>query len=438
MGRTASNTVPANTEALKKKIKESAGRRIEFRIIGQPGLVLITQKTGVGVFYLFYSADHGDRARKLRLGEFPAITLADATRLALDARARVVRGEDPAAARAEQRASMSFQTLAEKFVSESPKLSRSSRGVYLACLKKDAFPLIGNKPATAVTTADVMDICKRIRARGKFVQAQRTKTTIGGLYTWAISEGYAKQNPAEAVPKQQVVKSVRSRSPTDSEIAHLWRTIDKSTRASNAIKIIIKLVILTGQRRSEVAGARVSEWVGVVWTVAGDVTKAGRVVVEGRMKNGTEQRVYLSRQALGLFQVARATCSVGDYFFPADDRHVRGDAARSPHIRGDSVTQAMKRFCDEAGIKDLSIHDMRRAVGNFLKDAGYGREVRDLILHHKDNSVDGVHYSSTARMESQCREAWQAWADHVSAVVSGVAVVEASDELSFVNLYDAT
>ena len=55
---------------------------------------------------------------------------------------------------------------------------------------------------------------------------------------------------------------------------------------------------------------------------------------------------------------------------------------------------------------------MRRAISNWLKDQGVSREIRDLILNHKDPSVRG-HYSNTARREKQVRAALQAWADHV-------------------------
>jgi integrase len=77
---------------------------------------------------------------------------------------------------------------------------------------------------------------------------------------------------------------------------------------------------------------------------------------------------------------------------------------------------AMRRLRTTMGIKDISIHDMRRAVSNWLKDQGVSREVRDLILNHKDPSVTEAHYSNTARMERQVRAALQAWADHVWAL----------------------
>ena len=74
---------------------------------------------------------------------------------------------------------------------------------------------------------------------------------------------------------------------------------------------------------------------------------------------------------------------------------------------------AMRRLRAATGLEDISIHDMRRAVSNWLKDQGMSREVRDLILNHKDPSVTEAHYSNTPRMERQVRAALQAWADHV-------------------------
>lgn len=406
MGRRAANTVAATTEAIKKKIKDAAGRRVEYRVIGHPGLVLITQAAGGGVFYLFYTPHNTRAVRKLRLGEFPAVCLADATRKALEARAKIEGGADPFADRASQRATMTFEELALKFLSETPTLSRRTRGVYLACLKKDAFSAIGAKPATAVNSADILAICQRIKARGHIVQAQRTKTTIGGLYAWAKAEGYVSENPARNVPKQQTIKSVRSRTPSSAELRSIWRALDRAPRLSQAMKLIIRAVVLTGQRRGEVAAARVSELDAslTTWTIPADVVKAGRVIAEGRMKNGGEQRVYLSAQASALFAEALNTTSHNGLVFGC--------------VSPDAVTRALKRICQREGIVDLSVHDMRRAIGNFLKDEGFGQDVRDLVLHHKNASVDGLHYSASARMEKQCREAWQLWGQYVERVVN--------------------
>jgi integrase len=73
----------------------------------------------------------------------------------------------------------------------------------------------------------------------------------------------------------------------------------------------------------------------------------------------------------------------------------------------------MRRLRESVEVDDISIHDMRRAVSNWMKNEGISREVRDLVLNHIDPSVTEAHYSQDARMERQVRAALQAWADHV-------------------------
>ena len=150
-----------------------------------------------------------------------------------------------------------------------------------------------------------------------------------------------------------------------------------------------------------------------MWVIPGDVNKRGKLI-EGRTKNGREQRLPLSRQAAALFREAVDTCAKDAFVFPADMTKVRiGKTPRTPHIHGDSVTMAMRRLREEAGIEDLSTHDLRRAVSNWLKDNDVSREVRDLILNHTDPSVTEAHYSQSARMTRQVLAAMQLWADHV-------------------------
>jgi integrase len=434
MGRRATRVVAATPEAIKKKLREAQGSRIEWRVQGRPGLVVISQKDGGGVFWQFYTSKTDGKPKKLRLGAFPALNLAEASRLSLDVRNRIERGEDPSAERQAQRASLTFKELGEKFLAEGP-LASNTKQTYRWTLEKDVFPVIGSKPATAVTADDVFIICRTIKARGKAVQTQRTKTTIGGVFKWGVAQGHVKQNPAKDVPNQQEVESRRERVPTDAEIAAIWRAPDGS-RMTVAMKLIIRLAILTGQRRSEVAGARLDELHNLqtdqpTWTIAASIAKAGRIVQEGRMKNKSAQNVYLSREAAALFKEAINTCSDGVYAFPADKTRIEGGKTRLPHIHGESVTKAMTRIREKMGIADLTVHDMRRAITTFLGERDdVSDRILDDILHHQSTAVSVVtrkHYDK-AKREVALRRAWQLWADHVMEVVTTQVVPETHDE----------
>lgn len=427
MGRHAKNEIVANEESVKRKIKEGAGQKpAEWRLKGQPGLVLRTYPSGVGAFYAYYR-QHGKR-RKLRLGDFGPVPLRDALRRAREVHAAVDQGGDPALERASVKASMTFRELTETFMTDAGR-SETTCTLYRDVLSRDAFPLFGDKPAAAVTDDDIFAMCRRIKARGTDRVAQLTKSAVGGVYRFGIRNGYVKSSPTKDVPNQQEGKSIRKKVPTDAEIAALWHAPEMSGRTSVAIKLIIRLAILTGQRRTEVAGAKVSEVKDGVWTIPAVDKRRKAAPSDGRrMKNGQEQRVYLSAQAAALFDEALRECSDGTYFFPSQGVRGKPDQkTRKPHIHGDSVTQAVRELCAKAGVEDVRIHDMRRAVTTFLgeRDDVSGRTL-DMIIHHKRSddrdedrttAVTGTHYDMSKRA-GQLRHAWQAWADHVDTLVT--------------------
>ena len=173
----------------------------------------------------------------------------------------------------------------------------------------------------------------------------------------------------------------------ESPFAKICGTSDKAGHR------LIKIVMLTGQRRVEVSGARVDELdlVAGTWTIAGDVERAGKIKIESRVKNGREQTVYLSRQVAALFaeQSIEARKCGSVFLFPQ-----QRSEGKSGHIGDDSVTQAMNRLCERAGIVDLQLHDFRRAIGNHLGSIGMSKNVRDFVLNHMEDSVDAKHYTN--------------------------------------------
>jgi integrase len=495
--------VEYNYQATDKIVRTAAGKtRMEWRISGVDGLVLVTQPTGTATWYFFYRDKATGKAQKHRIGEYvpesewkrhkgaagndpsapPILTLAEARRVAEEQRHAVQDGTDPVALKRARANAMSFKQLAEKFLEEAPHLAAKTRRAYRYALEKDVYPAIGAMPAADVTPDHVLGVCKSIEAReivtvvnGKKlkrnprIQSQRTKTTIGGVFKWAKDNGYGnvKTNPARDVtPRAGVTR--RKRTPTDDELAALWKATERKAKLSQSMRLIVQLSVLTAQRRDEIAGARKSELRGLdtdspTWIIPGDETRRG-LLIEGRTKNGREQHVPLSNQSAELFRKAIKLSDDQEYVFPADLSKVKiGRKPRTPHINGDSVTMAVRRIrlqpiadaentlraveralasVERAGnagdlkvarealdaakarlkeakplFEDLTIHDMRRACSSWLKNQGVSREVRDLVLNHLDPSVTERHYSAEARMEEQVKAAFQAWADHVSVVI---------------------
>ena len=449
MARTASNVLVFNDLVVKQAIKEAKGQpqrewRFE-RVLNpgkgserrapMPGLILMTQPTGRGVFYKFYRNQLG-ALKKLRLGDYDEIGLDGARKLWEEQTLSVAGGSDPVGNKHALRTAMTFKDLAELFVTKGT-LKANTRANYRRHLETRIYDVIGAKPCEIVTSQDVLALCRKAEAEGHYPLSNVIKSIIGGTYKYGRDQGLCNAKPCLGIGRRGQ-KVARDRSPTSDEIVALWKAIDANgkklnkagkevsatARLSREMKLIIKLGIVTAQRRTEVAGVQRTELVELEgkepkWIIPGDVNKRGKII-EGRTKNGRLQIVPLSPLAVSLFKEALENCADKKYIFPADTTKVKsGKEARLPHIHGESVSKAVRRLRTSAGVEDVTIHDMRRAIANYMKDQGFGREVRDLALNHVDGSVDGQHYSQGARMPTQVRAALEAWSRHVEGLVAG-------------------
>jgi integrase len=424
MPRAAQNVLKRNAMAVKKAVARNA-KPTEYRVDGAPGLILLCQPSGVAKWYFYYSVSVGtkNQRRKLALGDRDSLALADACRRVLELRNKVDSGADPVADAQDQAKGITFREMADEFL-RTDRLADSTKAVYRYSYEAHVYPVIGDLPAAQVTEDHIVRICRNIEKNDTLIQSDRTKSYIGGAYRYGLHQRYVKANPTARLGRRAKA-APRERTPSADEIAEFyWYGPEKpGVPVSAAVRDIIRLAILTGQRRQECAGARVEEFDDLdgrapTWTLPGDQIAKGRRT-KGRTKNGRTQTVRLSTQAAALIRSAMETHSDGEFLFPAKRSTVAiGKAPRTPYINEQSVTTAIRRMRDALGHEDIRLHDLRRGVANWMKDQGIGREVRDLVLNHKDGSVDDRHYSNSATMKEQVRAAMQAWGDHVESLVS--------------------
>lgn len=410
----------------------------EYTIQSDPKMKLRCMPSGKATFWYYYFATvNGVRSiRRAKLGTRGVTSLEDAVRKARDFERAVDSGEDPVGKEKAQADAMTFEELAEAYLQDG-RMRDTTRYNGRKALELDAYPLIGTKPAETVDKADIIAVCRRIekriekmnKDRGEHrdpgTQSERTKSFISSVLNHGIHLGLIDENVTKQVPRRVQKKPVRDRTPSSEELKTLWEAlVSTEHRMSEPMRLIIKLSVLLGQRRGELAAMQYSELklkdANATWTIPGDVrTRTG--VRMGKTKNGKMQVLPLTPQVVELLKEAKEWRERGnDYVFPADiGAGRRGkDTTRRPHINPESVTRAMIRLRDAAGVEDISIHDMRRAISNHLKNEGFGVEVRDLILNHSSfKSVTEEHYTQSARMERQVREAMQVWSDYIGQLV---------------------
>ena len=243
------------------------------------------------------------------------------------------------------------------------------------------------------------------------------------MYAWGRKRELIDSNPAVGLGRR-AASGPRTRVLTDAELARLWQSTEAPDAwVSLSMQTIIRLAVLTGQRRTEIAGARLCELVldgdTPTWTIPGDTRKTGKII-RGRTKNRQTQVLPLPTQAVDLFRAAVERAGKSEQVFPAG--RIPGDEkaeTRVPHVNGESVSRAMRRLRDQFEIEDVTIHDMRRCIATWLGETGTRPDVIDRILNHVPRDVTRRHYNF-AGMDSLIREAMQQWADHVTRIADQV------------------
>lgn len=407
-------TMPLKLTARFVETVKGQERRQEYRDTEAKGLILRVMPSGVKSWALLYS--HQRRKRRLTLGEFPAIKLAKARELALDAIARIAQGQDPQGQKSAERRgrldALSFSKLADAWLEKHARVKLKPTAVieYERLIDADLRPSIGEMAAGLITKQDViLKVRDKIAGRGARVHADRVVGMVSRIYSWAIDEEYVDSNPAYKVRKAAAGPSVRDRVLTTEEIGLFWNGLNKA-EMSEPLRLIFRLALLTGQRRSEVAGMRKCEinHDDRLWTLPGDKVEDGHTI-HGRTKNRRDHIVPLTEPAMDVVLRAIALSGDSEFVFPSPVSD-----GRVGHINGEAVSMAMRRNRENAfGVPDMRTHDLRRTLRTFLGEQGIPDEVADRVLNHARPGVGNQHYNH-AKMRPQVRAALELWAEHVA------------------------
>jgi integrase len=427
MARQAQNIVAAQDRSIDAILKKEAvrqsevgeRRQSEWKVDGIPGLRLVLMKSGEASYHLRFMAGEGVRRKQQRkaIGRAngpSSIGLAKARSIAL-----VVAKDGPSILGIDTSSgdlSVTLRRVFDQFEAWNAKpgngdaISPRTLADYRDQLERDVFNSLGDVPVAEITKKDVVALLTKAEARSANA-AHKARAALGSLYRWAAKRDIVSENFMLGMGFTHKNKA-RERIASDAEIRALWAAINRDDfNATPSMRLVLKLAILTGQRNSEVAGAKKSE-LHVAASLANPYWQIPKVRMKRKYR---DQHVFLSSQAVSLFRDALDLAGDDLFVFPAKD-------GRSEHLAQDSVSHAFARARELAGIEDLTLHDMRKAITTWLGDRGERGDVLDRIQHHHGghatgnrSSVTDSHYNFSV-MAEPLRAAWQRWGDHVENV----------------------
>jgi len=398
------NSASQQPKRLTAKAIENAkpgSKRREIADAGCRGLYLIVQPvTGRKSWAVRYRY-HG-KPRKLTLDGFPS--LADARRRATAALHELEQGRDPAADRFEarklaaqadaERKRNTVAQLAARFIEQhGKKLRPRSRRQVEHVFARYALPAWHGHLIDEVRRRDVIALVEDIAAKHP-VMANRTLGWVSKFFNWALERDIVAASPVHGV-KRPGKEQARDRVLDGDEIASLWKACEQVGGPGG---VCVQLMLLLGQRRSEVVGIRRSELNGDLWTIPAS-----------RMKAAREHILPLPRAALAIIE-AQPIIGDSDLVFTVSGKRPFNDFGDlKPRLDAHMKLKTPWTF-----------HDLRRTLASGLAGLGVPIATVEKILAHRSGSFAGI--VSVYQRHSfipEMRAALERWSQHVEQLVQG-------------------
>lgn len=396
-----------------KEIRTAKPKEKAYRLYDGGGLYIEVPPKQAKRWRLKYRFD--DKGKTISLGTYPEVSLSEARDKAAEAKKLIKEGIDPSAQRkavkeearekerieTEKRAKL-FQTLANEYIehyrgqrAESywPKVERT--------FERDVFPFIGHLPIDEVTTEQIIDIAKRIEARGSGDTARRNHSQINRIFRYAIANGKAERNTAQDVDLSMVLKPVKGKHyPTltdPAEVGKLMQAIHAYKEEAPFSSYALRLLALTAVRPGNVREAQ--------WEEIDIEAKLWRIPAE-KTKHRKDHLIPLSRQAIELLEELKPLSGHTAYLFPSPLHPTKP-------ISDNTMNKALRTL----GYKGrFTSHSFRSTFSTIAREIGeFPHNIIESQMGHKEGSTVSQAYNR-AEYISQRRELMQWWADWLDEV----------------------
>ncbi|WP_288037491.1 site-specific integrase [Acidiphilium sp.] len=371
-----------------------------------PGLALRVSENGHRSFVLIarYPMNPKNPTRRA-LGDYGELTLEQARDRAREWLALIRKGTDPRVAEARRRADEirsqvnTFGTVAEAFIERQvSKLAKADEVAKM--LRAEFVTKWGHRPIGDILPDEVAQAIRPIAKRAPY-SAHNAFSNLRRLFNWAIGthEFGLTHSPMERLRPRDLIgaREARERILTNDELRAIWSVCTPEGKPNAKRKTdqigfpygpLVQMLILTGQRRDEVAHMRWSEI---------DMDQRIWTIPAGRMKGGRTHVVPLAPEALAILaKLPRFTA--GDYVFSTDGgvKPVNG------------FSKAKARLDEMSGVTGWVLHDLRRTTRTHFSALPVQDLVRELVIAHARPGLHKVYdQHSYIDEKRECLTLWE-------------------------------
>ena len=395
-------------------LKTPLTRDREYKLADSGGLYLLVTPAGGKLWRLKFRVD--GKERKLAIGRYPEISLADARKEREAARAKLAQGNDPPRdkqrekIRARLSADNTFAAIAAEYCA---KRKRDGEKAWAdSTVKRCEYLLsrlgasIGHLPIADIEPADVLAAVQKIERKGKLESAKRTMQMASAVFRHAVATARLASDPTRDLRGALTAPTVTHYGAiTDAKGAgQLLRTID-DYEGGGLTKLALQIAPHVFVRPGELRKAVWSEFDldGALWSLP-----------VGRTKMRKAHNVPLSRQAVELFREVREITGPSGYVFPS----VR---SRSRPMSDNTLNAALRRMGYTT--EQMTAHGFRSMASTLLNESGkWNPDAIERALAHGDKDKVRAAYHRGPHWEERVRMA-QWWSDYLDTLRSGAEIV---------------
>ncbi len=351
------------TTAVVERLGTPAEGRVEYFDQNFPAFALRITARGSRSWVVFYR--YRGHQRRLTLGSYPTLGLAEARVMAREALKKVEQGIDPADEKraARERPSDTFEAVAEQFLQRYAKHQLKTWRSVERTIQRELVPVWGAWRVTEISRRHVLERLDQVMDRGTPYAANRLLAMIRRFFNWCLERGIVEASPAAGV-RAPGRETRRERVLSGSEIRAVWRACEE---VGYPFGPLFQFLLITGQRLGEAGQMRWNDLADWTWTIPD--TKSGR---------GHE--VPLPSLAVGILEALPRF--PGPYVFTSSggERPV----ARSGYLRAKRKVDALSH------VADWRIHDLRRTAATGMAELGIEPHITEKVLNHASGMISGV------------------------------------------------
>lgn len=326
----------------------------------------------------------GKARRRTALGKYPVVSLQEARSAAKRLLAEHTLGRHQACSTEANSALQAYLTSAKG------RLRPKTYSEYSRLLKSHFLPAFRHERLDKITARALLDRVEKLRGRPS--EQNHLFAVFKIFFKWCVRNHYLDRSPLEAMQPPNAWRA-RDRVLSADELNAIW------SAAAGTYGAIVKLLVLTGQRRGEIASLR-ADW----------INREERIItLPSAITKNKSQHSF----PFGLL-AAQLLPSVDGHLFPAERAHVRN----KPTTCFNHWSKAKAALDEASGVTEWTLHDLRRTFATNLAELAVEPHIIEALINHKSGVISGVAATyNRARYLQPMRDAITRWEGHVQEIL---------------------